>query len=422
VDERRALERAAELGIEYVESVPQRPVRPSASIQELRKAFDLPLPDGPTDPVEVIESLARDVDGGLTQMTGGRYFGFVIGGALPAALAADWLTSAWDQNAGLAVPTPGAAIVEEVAGSWLKELLGIPPQASFALVTGCQMAHATALAAARNYLLAQAGHDVERDGLTGAPPIRVIAGAKRHGTLDRALRFLGLGTASVRAVGVDGQGRMLVAELRAELAKADGPTIVCSQLGEVNTGACDDLNAIADAAVEAGAWHHVDGAFGLWAAAAPSLRHLAAGSERADSWATDAHKWLNVPYDNGIAFCAHPEAHQRALGIRSAYLLYTDEARDPLDWNPEHSRRARGFTVYAALRSLGRSGVADLIERSCAREATDAVIAAVQEGGEAWLGGTQWDGRRAIRISVCNWQTSEDDVERTMAAFAAARY
>jgi glutamate/tyrosine decarboxylase-like PLP-dependent enzyme len=316
------------------------------------------------------------------------------------------------------------------------------------------MAHATALAAARNYLLAQAGHDVERDGLTGAPPIRVIAGAKRHGTLDRALRFLGLGTASVRAVGVDGQGRMLVAELRAELAKADGPTIVCSQLGEVNTGACDDLNAIADAAVEAGAWHHVDGAFGLWAAAAPSLRHLAAGSERADSWATDAHKWLNVPYDNGIAFCAHPEAHQRALGIRSAYLLYTDEARDPLDWNPEHSRRARGFTVYAALRSLGRSGVADLIERSCARardlaaalgelpgceilndvvlnqvllrfedeEATDAVIAAVQEGGEAWLGGTQWDGRRAIRISVCNWQTSEDDVERTVAAFTAARY
>ena len=454
MDERRALERAAELGIEYVESIPQRPVRPIATIQELRAAFDLPLPDGPTDPVEVIESLARDVDAGLTQMTSGRYFGFVVGGALPAALAADWLTSAWDQNAGLALPTPGAAVVEEVAGGWLKELLGIPPHASFALVTGCQMAHATALAAARNHLLAKAGHDVERDGLTGAPPIRVVAGAKRHGTLDRALRFLGLGTACVRAVAVDAQGRMLVDELRAELAREGGPTIVCSQLGEVNTGACDDVNAIADAAIEAGAWHHVDGAFGLWAAAAPSLRHLTAGVERADSWATDAHKWLNVPYDNGIAFCAHPESHQKALGIRSAYLLYTDEARDPLDWNPEHSRRARGFTVYAALRSLGRSGVADLVERSCARardlasalaelpgceilndvvlnqvllrfeddEATDAAIAAVQASGEAWLGGTVWDDRRAIRISVCNWQTSEDDVERTVAAFAAARY
>ena len=454
MDDRRALERAAELGIEYVESVPNRPVRPSATLQELRKALDLPLPDGPTDPVEVIESLARDVDGGLTQMTGGRYFGFVIGGAVPAALAADWLTSAWDQNAGLALPTPGAAVVEEVAGGWLKELLGIPPHASFALVTGCQMAHATALAAARNHLLAKAGHDVERDGLTGAPPIRVVAGAKRHGTLDRALRFLGLGTACVRAVAVDAQGRMLVDELRAELAREGGPTIVCSQLGEVNTGACDDVNAIADAAIEAGAWHHVDGAFGLWAAAAPSLRHLTAGVERADSWATDAHKWLNVPYDNGIAFCAHPESHQKALGIRSAYLLYTDEARDPLDWNPEHSRRARGFTVYAALRSLGRSGVADLVERSCARardlasalaelpgceilndvvlnqvllrfeddEATDAAIAAVQTSGEAWLGGTVWDDRRAIRISVSNWQTSEDDVERTVAAFAAARY
>jgi glutamate/tyrosine decarboxylase-like PLP-dependent enzyme len=454
VDERRALQRAAELGIEYVESVPQRPVRPSASIQELRQALDLPLPDGPTDPVEVIESLARDVDGGLTQMTGGRYFGFVIGGALPAALAADWLTSAWDQNAGLAIPTPGAAVVEEVAGGWLKELLGIPAHASFALVTGCQMAHVTALAAARNHLLAEAGHDVERDGLTGAPSIRVVAGAKRHGTLDRALRFLGLGTGCVRPVGVDDQGRMLVDDLRAELARGDGPTIVCSQLGEVNTGACDDLNAIADAAAEAGAWHHVDGAFGLWAAAAPSLRHLTAGVERADSWATDAHKWLNVPYDNGIAFCAHPDAHQRALGIRSAYLVYTDEAREPLDWNPEHSRRARGFTVYAALRSLGRSGVADLVERSCARardlatalgelqgceilndvvlnqvllrfeddEATDAVVAAVQASGEAWLAGTVWNNRRAIRISVCNWQTSEDDVARTVAAFVAARY
>jgi glutamate/tyrosine decarboxylase-like PLP-dependent enzyme len=282
----------------------------------------------------------------------------------------------------------------------------------------------------------------------------VLAGAKRHGTIDRSLRLLGLGTGSVTVIPADDQGRMSVDALRAELAEGNGPTIVCAQIGEVNTGAFDDLEAIADAAGEAGAWLHVDGAFGLWAAASPELRHLTAGLERADSWATDAHKWLNVPYDSGIAFCAHPESHQAALGIRSAYLLHVDPetGRDPVDWNPEHSRRARGFAVYAALRALGRSGVADLVERLCARargiaagvaeipgcallndvvlnqvlirfesdEATDAVVAAVQAGGEAWAGTTLWDDRRAIRISVSNWQTSEDDVRRTVAAFADA--
>src|SRR4051794_8731584 len=386
-------------------------------------------------------------------MGSGRYFGFVIGGALPAALAADWLTSAWDQNAGLALPTPAATVVEEVAGRWLKELLGIPPHASFALVTGCQMAHATALAAARYHVLRNAGHDVERDGLFGAPPIRVLAGAKRHGTFTRALRFVGLGSGSVREIPADDQGRIVVDALRTELARGDGPTIVCAQLGEVNTGACDDVAAIADAVDGTGAWLHVDGAFGLWAAAAPSRRHLAAGSERADSWASDAHKWLNVPYDSGLAFCAHPESHQAAIGIRSDYLVFADAAREPLDWNPEHSRRARSFPVYAALRSLGRSGVADLVERTCAHarafaerlaalpgcevlndvvlnqvlfrfeddEATDAAVLAVQASGEAWLGGTVWDGRRAIRLSVSNWRTNEDDVERTVAALAAAR-
>jgi glutamate/tyrosine decarboxylase-like PLP-dependent enzyme len=388
-------------------------------------------------------------------MGSGRYFGFVIGGALPVALAADWLTSAWDQNAGLALPTPAAAVVEEVAGRWLKELLGIPAQASFGLVTGCQMAHATALAAARHHVLAAAGHDVERDGLAGAPPIRVVAGAKRHGTLERALRFVGLGTACVRPVEADGQGRMVVDALRDELARGSGPTIVCAQLGEVNTGACDDLDAIADASSEAGAWLHVDGAFGLWAAASPALRHLTAGSARADSWATDAHKWLNVPYDCGIAFCAHPGSHRAALGIRSSYLLFADEgaAREPMDFVPEHSRRARAFPIYATLRALGRTGVAELVETACARaralaeglsalpgcellnevvlnqvllrfeddEATEAVVTAIQAGGEAWLGGTTWEGRRAIRLSVSCWRTSEDDVERTVAAFADAR-
>jgi glutamate/tyrosine decarboxylase-like PLP-dependent enzyme len=453
VESRRALERAAELGIEYIESISERQVAPASSIEELREALDLPLPEGPTDAATVVEELARDVEPGLTQVSSGRYFGFVIGGSVPAATGADWLTTAWDQNAGLALLAPSAAVVEEVAGRWLKELLGLPAHASFAFVTGCQMAHATALVAARHHVLEQAGHDVEQDGLAGAPPITVLAGAKRHGTLDRALRFVGLGTGCVRPVAVDGQGRIRIDELRDELTRAPGPTIVCSQLGEVNTGACDDIAAVAALAQEHGAWHHVDGAFGLWAAASPALRHLTAGVERADSWATDAHKWLNVPYDNGIAFCAHPEAHQAAMGIRSVYLVYADEARDPLDWNPEHSRRARGFTVYAALRSLGRSGVADLVERLCARardiaaglaelpgcetlndvvlnqvlvrfeddEATDVVIAAIQAGGEAWVGGTTWDGRRAIRVSVSNWQTSEEDVERTLAAFADAR-
>jgi glutamate/tyrosine decarboxylase-like PLP-dependent enzyme len=452
VQGRRALERAAELGIAYVESVPGRPVEPEASLEELRETLDLPLPEEPTDGATVLEELARDVDPGLAQMGSGRYFGFVIGGSLPAALGADWLTSAWDQNAGLALPTPAASVVEETAGRWTKELLGLPAHASFAFVTGCQMAHVTALLAARHHVLAAVGHDVEQDGLAGAPPITVVAGAKRHGTLDRALRFVGLGSGSVLPVAVDDQGRMLIDALRAELARAEGPTIVCSQAGEVNTGSFDDIDAVADLAQQHGAWHHVDGAFGLWAAASPELRHLTAGVERADSWATDAHKWLNVPYDNGIAFCAHPASHQAALGIRSAYLIHADDAREPLDWTPEHSRRARAFTVYAAVRALGRSGVAELIAGCCARarelaaglaelpgcellnevvlnqvllrfesdEATDAVVAAIQSSGEAWLGGTVWEGRRAIRVSVSNWQTSEADVERTLAAFAAA--
>ena len=455
VDGRGLLEEAAALGIRYVESVPDRGVAPAATVDELRATLDVPLTDGSVDAAQVIAELARDADPGLAQMGSGRYFGFVIGRALPVALAADWLTSAWDQNAGLALPTPAATVIEEVAGRWLKELLGIPAEASFALVTGCQVAHSTALAAARHHVLAQVGYDVERDGLAGSPPIRVIAGAKRHGTVDRALRFLGLGTGSIRVVPADDQGRMQVAALCEQLALEKGPTIVSAQLGEVNTGACDDLDAIADATSEAGAWLHVDGAFGLWAAASPSYRHLAAGVERADSWATDAHKWLNVPYDNGIAFCAHPSAHREALGIRSAYLIHADPdaARDPVDWNPEHSRRARAITIYAALRALGRSGVAELVDRCCRNaqalatglaelpgceilnevvlnqvllrfeddDETDRVVAAVQASGEAWMGGTVWDDRRAIRISVSNWQTNDDDVARTIAAFGAAR-
>jgi glutamate/tyrosine decarboxylase-like PLP-dependent enzyme len=452
---RELLQRTAEIAADYLDSLDERPVGPQATVEELRATLGGPLPEGPSDDLAVVEQLARDAAPGLMGVQSGRFYGFVMGGALPATIAADWLTSAWDQNAGLLLPTPAASVIEEVTGTWLKDLLGLPGQASFGLVTGGQMAHFTCLAAARHHLLAAAGWDVGRDGLGGAPPIRVVAGENRHGTLDRALRFLGIGTAAIRPVPADGQGRMLTDALRDELGRADGPTIACVQAGDINTGAFDELEAAADAARAAGAWLHVDGAIGLWAAASPSLRHLTAGMERADSWATDAHKLLNVPYDSGIALCAHPDSHRAALGIRAAYLLHADEevGRDPMDFAPEHSRRARGLTIYAALRSLGRSGVAELVERSHARAralaeglaglpgcevlnevvfnqvvlcfgddaTTDAVLAAVQAGGEAWTSGTTRDGRRAIRLSVSNWRTSEEDVERTVAAFAAAR-
>ena len=452
---RDLLQRTADIASDFLDSLDERPVRPEATVDELRAALGGPLPEEPSDALAVIEQLARDADPGLMAAPSGRFFGFVIGGAYPAAIAADWLASVWDQNAALTLPMPAAGVVEEVAGAWLKELLGLPEDASFGFVTGGQMAHFTCLAAARHHVLAGAGWDVERDGLGGAPSIRVVAGANRHATLDRALRFLGIGTASIREVPADDQGRVLTDALRDELGRADGPTIVSVQAGDINTGAFDDLEAAADAAAAAGAWLHVDGAIGLWAAASPSLRHLVAGLERADSWATDAHKLLNVPFDSGIAFCAHPAPHQTALGVRSAYLMHADAgtARDPVDFTPEHSRRARGFPLYATLRALGRTGVAELVERSCARAlalaegldrlpgcevlndvvlnqvlirfeddaSTDAVLGFVQESGEAWMSGTTRNGRKAIRLSVSNWRTSERDVERTIAAFAAAR-
>jgi glutamate/tyrosine decarboxylase-like PLP-dependent enzyme len=387
---------------------------------------------------------------------GGRFFGFVIGGSLPAALAADWLASAWDQNAGLYVAGPAASVVEEVCGAWLSELFGLPENISFGLVTGGQMANFTALAAARHHVLERAGWDVEADGLLGAPRVKVLVGEERHVTIDRALRFLGLGTSSLRPVPADEQGRMRPDALRSALAESSGPTIVCAQAGNVNTGAFDPLDDICDAAGDA--WVHVDGAFGMWAATSPSLRHLVRGIERADSWATDAHKWLNVPYDSGLAFCAHPDVHRAAMGTQASYLVYSEAGeRDQLDWNPEASRRARGFPIYAAIRSLGRSGVADLVDRCCAharrfaealaREPgveiladvvlnqvlvrfldpggdhdarTRTVIEAVQEDGTCWLGGTSWQGKAAMRISVSNWSTTTGDVDRSLAAILRA--
>jgi glutamate/tyrosine decarboxylase-like PLP-dependent enzyme len=456
---RRLLLETAEMAATYVDGLSNRPVGGSATVQELRAALGGPLPELPTDALEVLTDLAESAEPGLVSSPGGRYFGFVIGGSTHAALAADWLTSAWDQNAGLYVCGPSAAIVEEVAGAWVTELLGLPSGVSFGFVTGCQMAHVTALAAARYRVLARVGWDVNEQGLCGAPPIRVFVGAERHVTVDRALRLLGLGATCIIEIEADAQGRMLPDALRETLARHDGPRIVCAQAGNVNTGSIDPLTAITDISHEAGAWVHIDGAFGLWAAASPELRHLVAGAERADSWATDAHKWLNVPYDSGIALCADPEAHQAAMGIRSAYLIHADAdgPRDQLDWNPEFSRRARGFSVYAAIRSLGRLGVADLVERCCAHsrrfaealatvpdievlndvvlnqvlvrflddggehdELTRSVIEAVQHDGVCWLSGTTWHGMSAMRISVSSWATTSEDVERSIKSIELA--
>ncbi len=445
MDDLRALfALTAGLAADFYDTLPERRVFPDVTANELRDALGGPLPEAGADATDVIHELASAADRGLVAEAGGRYFGFVIGGAVPASIAADWLTSTWDQNAGLYVGGPAASVVEEVAGAWLLELLHLPRDASFGFVTGGQMANFAALAAARRHVLAEAGSDVERDGLAGAPRIRVVVGANRHGTIDRALRMLGLG-APTDVLPADDQGRMRHEALQLD----DRPTIVCAQAGEVNTGAFDAFHPLADARDAApNAWLHVDGAFGLWAAATPQLAHLVDGVARADSWATDAHKWLNVPYDSGLVFTAHPESHSAAFSARAAYLVFQSETRDQIDWNPEHSRRARGFAVYAAIRSLGRSGVAGIVERTCeharafadglralgaevlndvvlnqvlfrfaADDDTARVLAAVQASGEAWMSATTWGGRPAIRISVSNWQTSADDVRRTLAVY-----
>ena len=445
----------ADYAAQFLGSLDERPVGVQASIEELRTALGGPLPERGLDEAQVVAELIDAAEPGIMAMPSGRFFGFVIGGALPVAVAADWLTSAWDQNAGLIGPTPSAGVVEEVALDWLQELLQLPAGVSAGFVTGCQMAHMTALAAARHRILERAGWDLPLHGLQGAPRIRVLVGEERHVTVDRALRYLGIGSAQIEAVPVDGQGRMRAELLPGALAAGDGPTIVCAQLGNVNTGSCDDVTAIADAVEGTGAWLHVDGAFGLWAAASPRLRHLVAGAERADSWATDAHKWLNVPYDSGLAFCADPEAHRAAMSVRASYLeqVDPDAGRDQMDWNPEFSRRARGFPIYAAIRALGREGIVAMVERSCDHAArfaellgsepgveilndvvlnqvlvrfgddddgTRATVAAVQDDGTCWLSGTVWQGKAAMRISVSSWRTTEEDVERSAEAILAA--
>jgi glutamate/tyrosine decarboxylase-like PLP-dependent enzyme len=454
----RALETAAAHATRFLRGLAERPVAATAGAEELAARLGGPLPEHPSDPAEVVAQLAELADDGLVASAGPRYFGFVVGGSLPAALAADWLAAAWDQNAGLFVLGPAAATVEDVAAGWLTDLLGLPATATCGFVTGGLGANFSGLAAARNHVLARAGWDVERDGLIGAPPVEVVVGAERHVSVDVALRYLGLGSGRVRVVPADDQGRMDAAALPEVLEACQGPTIVCAQAGNVNTGAFDPLAAICAAAHDHGAWVHVDGAFGLWAGASPALRHLVAGVEQADSWATDAHKWLNVPYDSGLVFVAHRQAHLTAFAKVASYLTPAQGgARDPDGFVPEASRRARGFPVWAALRSLGRSGVAELIERCCghARRFADALAAAdgvevlnqvvlnqvlvrfpdpggdhdgrtrevvgrVQAGGTLWLGGTTWHDMAAMRISVSNWSTTDDDVDRSVAAILQA--
>ena len=451
-DVRALLHRTADLAAEFLESLDERPVFPHVTQAELREALGGPLPDDPIEPMEVVEQLAAAAGPGLVAIPSGRYFGFVIGGGLPASLAADWLTSAWDQNAGLYAAGPSASVVEQVVHEWVCELLGLPGDASIGLVTGTQMGSVTALAAARFRVLERAGWDVSRDGLFGAPRVRVVVGAQRHITIDRSLRLLGLGAPEV--VAADDQGRMSATALREALAAVDGPAIVCAQAGEVNTGAFDPFDEIADITSERGAWLHVDGAFGLWATVSPQLRELVRGAERADSWITDAHKWLNVPYDSALVLCADAEAHRAAMTVSASYLIQDEGGviRDQVDWVPEFSRRARGFALYAALRSLGRSGLTELVEGACAcarrfadgivelpgvellndvvlnqvlfrfetDDRTDEVLRRVQDAGDVWMGGTSWTGRRAIRVSVSNWQTGDAEIDIALEAFRTA--
>ena len=441
-----ALDRAHALALEWLASLPHRPVPPQATAAQVAAALGAALPDGPSEPAEVVELLARACEPGLTAMPSGRFFGFVIGGTLPAALAADWLVSAWDQNSGLRRLTPAHTAVEDLAAGWLLDLLGLPAGSAVGFATGATTANVTGLAAGRDAVLRAADWDVAERGLHGGPRVRVLVGAERHDTVDLALRYLGLGAPG--PVPVDDQGRLRADALDAALADGAGrPTLVALQAGNVHSGAFDPLGPAIEAARAHGAWVHVDGAFGLWAAASPRYRHLVAGAQHADSWATDAHKTLNVPYDCGLVVVRDPAAVRAAMGMHGAYLIL-DEAGEPFDKVLELSRRGRAVPVWAALRSLGRSGVADLVERLCRHarafadglrevpgatvlndvvftqvcadfgsdERTEAVVRGLLADGTAWMTGSTWRGRSVLRISVSSWATTDEDVERSLAA------
>ncbi len=454
----KLLDLAAAHAARYLATLPTRPVAATASVAELRRRLAKPLPETGMAAQAVIDELVRDAEDGLMASTSGRFFGWVIGGTLPAALAADWLTSTWDQNAASNLTSPVEAVVEEVCGAWLKDLLALPVSASFAFVTGCQMAHTTALAAARHKLLRDRNWDVEAAGLAGAPRLKILTTESRHESILRSARLLGIGTDAVDQVPADELGRMRMDGLADALRRTGAlPTVVWLQAGDLNTGLFDPFEQACAIAHAANAWVHIDGAFGLWAATSARYRPLLKGAELADSWATDGHKWLNLPFDSGFVFVAHPSAHRAAFAQDASYSVPRAELRNQKDFNPEWSRRARGFPAYAAIRSLGRSGIAAMVERCCAHadrlvsgigrlpdaeivarpiinqglvrflaadgdhdRATDDVIGRIQTKGVAWFGGATWHGRRVMRISVCNWLTTDDDIARTLASVAEA--
>ncbi len=437
------LNAATERSVRYLKSLETRRVSPSPDAVAALSALDAPLQQHSIPGAEVLAQLDEVGSPATMAMAGPRFFGFVIGSSLPSALAANWLASAWDQNTGLYNSTPGTSAIEHVALKWLLDILRLPRECAGAFVTGTTVAHITALAAARHSVLHKAGWNVEADGLFGAPPITVITSTEAHPTLFKALGVVGLGRNRVVKVPTDAQGRM-----RADaLPRIAGPTILCLQAGNVNTGSFDPIATIAPAARAAGAWVHVDGAFGLWARVSPELQHLADGMEHADSWATDAHKWLNVPYDSGVAFVRDADALRASMAISAEYLPTATANRNPSDYTPELSRRARGVDIWAALRSLGRNGVTDLVERNCRQarqfakglsaagfkilndvvlnqvlvsfgepEVTRRVIADIQAEGTCWAGETVWQGQTAMRISVISWATTDADVERSIAA------
>jgi glutamate/tyrosine decarboxylase-like PLP-dependent enzyme len=451
----RVLDVADKRARRYLARVADRPVAEQASVGELGESLDRKLPEEGEDPVTVLEELADAAEPGLIALGSPRYFGFVIGGTLPAALGADWLAGAWDQIASLYVCGPSASVAEEVSGRWVLELLGLPSGSGFGLTTGGTMANFSGIAAGRHAVLERAGWDVEAKGLNGAPEVRVLVGEYAHATIFVALRLLGLGDANAIRVKADDAGRIDPDALAAELDRGNGPAIVCAQAGEVNTGCFDPFPALTEICRGHDAWLHVDGAVGLWAAASREFDSQTEGLDRADSWSTDAHKWLNVPYDCGFIAVADPDHLRGAMGISAPYLTAAPDARDSYQYVPESSRRARGFPLYAALRSLGREGVADLVERTSALarlmaselegdpalevlnevvinqalvgivgdesgELTADAVERIQQDGTCWLAATRWRGRPAIRISVCNWRTSEDDIRRSAAAIRQA--
>jgi len=446
------LAQAHQRAMEFLTALPERAVAPRTSLEELMAPLCGPLPEAPQDPVGIIDDLSARLEPGVTASAGPRYFGFVTGGSYPVAVAADWLVSAWDQNAALHIMSPAMSALEACTARWILDVLGLPEEASVGFVTGAHTANVTALAAARHEVLRRARWDVEALGLQGAPQLTVIAGEEAHASIHAACRMIGVGGKTIMRVATDGQGRMRPDALEWALSATSGPTIVCAQVGNVNTGACDPLVEIGELTRENGAWLHVDGAFGLWAAASPGYRRLVSGLADADSWTTDGHKWLNVPYDSGIVIVRHPAAHRAAMSQTASYLTPGQgDERDGTDWVPESSRRARAVPIHAVLRMLGRSGLADLIDRSCrlavrmadrlsntpgvqllndvvlnqvlvrfstpsGENVSDQVMAAVQAAGVCWCGGTTWAGAPAMRISVSNWRTSEDDIDRSAAS------